>query len=79
MKRIQSACIEKTLHFQLKEDIDHAMAAAAVRSEVEHYKALLNRNRTEYRILEEITQPDDSIIVKVKMQYNNVPVGDYLN
>ncbi len=79
MKRIQSACIEKTLHFQLKEDLEHNRAAAAVKQEVAAYKETLNRHNTAYRIVEEHTEPDDSIILKIKMQYNGVPVGDYLS
>ena len=45
----------------------------------EHYKATLVRNRVKYRILEETPQSDGSIIVKVIKQYNQSPVGDYLN
>lgn len=79
MKRIKCACLEKTLHFQLKEDLDRAAAIGAVKDEVAHYKGTLERNQTKYRILEEATQPDGSVILKLKMQYNNTPVGDYLD
>ena len=79
MKRIQSACLEKTLHFQLKDDMPHAAAARAAKEEAEHYKAQLERSRTQYRILEETVQPDDSILMKVKMQYNHTPCGTYLD
>lgn len=79
MKRIQSACLEKTLHFELKEELGHAAAARAVREEVEHYKAQLERSRTRYRILQETVQPDDSVLLQVKMQYNSAPCGSYLD
>lgn len=79
MKRIQSACLEKTLHFILKDDLGHAAAANAVREEVAHYKAQLERSHTKYKILSEEVQPDDSIVVRIKMQYNNSPVGNYLD
>ena len=79
MKRIKAACIEKTLHFMLKEDLSHSAAVAAVKAEVQHYKAQLERTRTKYKILDEETQPDGSIIIKIKMQYNNTPIGDYLD
>ncbi|MCD8036839.1 MAG: hypothetical protein LUE88_05575 [Clostridiales bacterium] len=79
MKRIKAACIEKTLHFMLKEDLGHAAAVAAVKAEVEHYKAQLERTRTKYKILDEAVQDDGSIMIKIKMQYNNTPVGDYLD
>lgn len=79
MKRIQSACICQTLHFILKEELEHEFAAQQVREEVQHYKKILERNRTKFKIVEETVQPDDSIIVKVIKQYNQSPVGDYLD
>lgn len=79
MKRIKAACICQTLHFLLKEDLEHDYAVRTVRQEVEHYKAGLERNHTQYKILEEIPQVDGSVIVKVIKQYNACPVGDYLN
>ncbi len=79
MKRVKAACICQTLHFMLKEDLDHELAVRLVADEVEQYKKTLDRNRTQYRILEEAVQPDGSILVKVIKQYNSCPVGDYLN
>ena len=79
MKRIQSACICQTLHFILKEDLAHDIAARQVREEVAHYKRTLERNRTLYKIVDETTQPDGSIIIRIVKQYNQSPVGDYLN
>ena len=79
MKRIQSACLEKTLHFILKEELGHDAAAQTVRDEVKHYKAQLERSHTKYKILSEEVQADDSIIVRIKMQYNNSPIGNYLD
>ncbi len=78
MKRIKAACIEQTIHFPLKEDLGHASAARAVKDEIEHYKAQLNRSRTKYKIVEETVQPDDSIIIKIKKQYTGHNCGDYL-
>ena len=79
MKRIQAACICQTLRFLLKEDMEHEQAVKMVQEEVAHYKANLERNRTRYKILEEVPQGDGSIVVKVIKQYNACPVGDYLN
>ncbi|MCD8088098.1 MAG: hypothetical protein LUE22_05885 [Oscillospiraceae bacterium] len=79
MKRIQAACICQTLHFTLKEDLGRDYAAKLVREEVEHYKNTLDKNRTQYRIVEQTEEADGSIILKVIKQYNNSPVGDYLN
>ena len=79
MKRIRAACICQTLHFMLKEDVDHISAARLVKEDVENYKKTLERNRTQFKIVEESLQPDDSMIVKVIKQYNHSPVGDYLD
>ena len=79
MKRIQSACICQTLHFMLKEELPHDEALRQLTHEVAHYKETLERNRVTYRILEETPLEDGSIIVKVIKQYNQSPVGDYLN
>lgn len=79
MKRVKSACICQTLHFQLKEDTPKSYAKKLVKEEVEHYKQQLERSHTQYKIVDEAEQEDGSIIVKVIKQYNAAPVGDYLN
>ncbi|MGM9522567.1 MAG: hypothetical protein ACI3VB_08840 [Oscillospiraceae bacterium] len=79
LKRIKAACICQTLHFQLKEDLDHASAVNLVKEEVANYKSSLIRKHTLHKIVEETVQPDGSIIVKVKKQYNNCDAGDYLD
>ena len=79
MKRVKAACICQTLHFMQKDDVDHDRAAKWNKEEVEKYKKSLERNRTQYKILEEIEQPDGSIVIKVLKQYNNSPVGDYMD
>lgn len=78
MKRVKAACLLQTLHFQLKEDMDHDLAVKAVQDEVAHYKAQLERNRTAFRIDEETVQPDGSILIRIRKQYNAVSTGDYL-
>ena len=79
MKRVKAACICQTLHFMLKEDEPHEFAVRKVQSEVEHYKQSLQRGGTQYRILEETTQDDGSVIIKIIKQYNTSPVGEYLD
>ena len=79
MKRIQFACLAQTIHFMLKEDTDRESATALVRQEVEHYKAALDRQHTKYRVEEEQIQPDGSIVLRIKKQYNSYPCGDYLD
>lgn len=78
MKRVKAACICQTLHFMLKEDMAHDAAVSFVKQEVELYKKGLERNHTQYKITEELEQPDGSILLKVIKQYNTSPVGDYL-
>ena len=63
----------------LKEDMGQEQEVKSVIQEVEHYKQSLEKNHTQYKILEETTQPDGSIVVKIIKQYNQSPVGDYLN
>lgn len=78
MKRVKEACICQTLHFMLKEDIDHEYAVKLVMDEIEKYKASLEKSRTQYKIVSEDAQPDGSVIIKIIKQYNTSPVGDYL-
>ena len=78
MKCIKAACLMQTIHFQLKEEIGHSAAAHAVREEVAHYKAQLERSHTKYKIVEETVQPDDSIIIRIKKQYNNHSCDEYM-
>ena len=79
MKRVKAACICQTLHFMLKDDLGHDYAVKLVKEDVEKYKASLNKNRTQYKIVSEETQSDGSIMIKIIKQYNSSPVGDYLD
>jgi len=79
MKRVQAACICQTLHFLLKDDLEHESAVKLVAEEVAHYKASLERSHTRYRITGEETQPDGSVVIRILKQYNQCDVGDYLN
>ena len=75
MKRIKAACICQTVHFLLKEDIAHDLAVRQVQDEVAQYKRTLERNRTQHKIIEETTQPDGSVIIKIIKQYNQSRSG----
>lgn len=79
MKRVNAACICQTLHFMLKDGLAHSIAARQVREEVEHYKQALERNHTKHKIVDETTQEDDSVIVRIIKQYNQSPAGNYLD
>lgn len=79
MKRVKAACICQTLHFILKEDVEHDYAVKLVKDEVDRYKKTLDRNRTQYKIVDEAEQPDGSVMMKIIKQYNSSPVGSYLD
>lgn len=79
MKRINAACLEQTIHFQLKDGISSELAKQQVRQEYESYKGQMDRHKTQYKIIEETAQPDGSLIVKIKKQNNAQPVGNYLD
>lgn len=79
MKRIKAACLEQTIHFQLKDGISPEQAKQQVRQEYESYKAQMDQHRTQYKIIEETEQPDGSLIIQIKKQNNTQPVGGYLD
>ena len=79
MKRIQQACICQTLHFSLKDDFPKSQAAKQLEWEVQHYKDSLIKNHVAHKILEEKTLDDGSVVLKLIKQYNQSPVGDYLD
>ncbi len=79
MKRVKAACICQTLHFMLKDDLGHDYAVKLVKDEVAKYKASLDKNRTKHKIVSEETQADGSILIRIIKQYNECPVGDYLD
>ena len=78
MKRIQYACLEQTIHFEPKADTELSGAAAAVKREVEGYKSALERKKLRYKIEEENTLPDGSVVLKIKRQCGAYDPGDYL-
>lgn len=78
MKRIKSACLLQTVHFQLKEDVPHDIAVRSVHEEVEHYKAQLTRNHTRYQIIDESEQPDGSVMLRLRKQYNSYNCDEYM-
>ncbi len=63
----------------LKEDAPHDRAVKQVEQEIELYIKTLERNRTQYKIVEQNVQSDGSVIMKIIKQYNASPVGDYLD
>lgn len=51
---------------------------ALVQEEVAAYKKRLDSSNVKYRIMSEEPQADGSVILMIKKQYNQSPVGDYL-
>lgn len=79
MKRIQSACLSQTIHFQQKEPMSKELAAQANRMEFERYQSQMSRSYTKYKIVEETVLPDGTLEVKLKKQYNSYEVGSYFD
>ena len=50
MKRIQTACLHQTIHFQLKDNVPAEIAQRLVREEEKEYQENLNRRGVPYRI-----------------------------
>lgn len=65
MKRIISACLEQTVRFETAEEFSAFTSA-------------MNRKETKYKILENASQSDGSVIVKLKKQYNHYDTGSYM-
>lgn len=73
MKRIKSAAILQTLVFSQKEEagLTPEQAAKLNQAEFEHYKLSLERTRTRHQNTDVQHQPNGSIIVQVRKQYNS--------
>lgn len=82
MRRVKSACIFKTLVFSQKPDcgLSRDEQLKCNRDEVESYKTKMTLKHIRYRITEEVEQPDGSIVLKLRRQYNEtVGPGEYLD
>lgn len=82
MKRVQSACILQTLVFSQKDAqyLSAEKVTALNKEEFEKYKASLNKNGIKFQINRESVQPDGSVIVHVRKQFNRkTDVSEYFN
>lgn len=79
MKRVKAACICQTLLFLPKEGASGPLAADLVLQEVALYKKRLEQNCTQYKIIREARQDDGSVLLDIVKQYNDCPVGRYLD
>jgi len=78
MKRIKSACLIQKIHFLLKDDFGHDAAVREAKEELEHYKKTLERNHTSFEITDEAEQPDGSIMLTIKKQYNGYDSSEFI-
>lgn len=79
MKRIQTACLHQTIHFQLKDNVPAEIAQRLVQEEEKEYQENLNRRGVLYRIWNREVLPDGSIRIRITRQLNDYPIGDFLN
>ena len=79
MKRIKAACLLQTICFLPKDGFPSEYSKQQVQKDYETYKSTMDRRGTKYKILEEHVQADGSIIVKLKKQNNQQPIGDYFD
>lgn len=79
MKRVKAACICQTLQFLYKDGLEPETGRRLSQEEASHYKKELERSHVKYRILEERVLENGVVELKVMKQYNQSPVGDYLD
>lgn len=79
MKRIKSACLEQTIHFELSDKLPHDEAVAAAEKEAELYKRDLTRKGVPYRVDREETLADGTRLLVIRKQYNSYSTGAYLD
>jgi len=79
MKRVKAACLMQTLRFQIKPELSREEGERLVRDEVERYQRQLERRGVKYVIDEMIAEPDGSATLRLRKQYINNPVGNYLD
>lgn len=72
MRRIVSACLLQTMRFDVTHDADP-------KRDYEIYCNKLKKEGTKLFIEETRTEPDGSLIVKIKKQYNSYKTDGYLD
>ena len=82
MKRVKSGCIFQTLIFVQKKEygLSKEQQLQYNRTELEKYKAELEKNKIRYQITYTEEQNDGSIIICVRKQINDkTDVSEYFN
>ena len=75
MKRVIEACLYQTLGFILDPTLPVLEAKAKVLLEVNNYKEFIKPESVQ--ILDEISNNDGSVIIKLRKKVSNYPVGSY--
>lgn len=71
MRRILTACLLQTMRFDTVKDAD-------ARSDYQNYCERLKKSGTKFQIEEEKTEPDGSIVIKIRKQYNSYKTDGYM-
>ncbi|PNV60428.1 protein pyrBI [Clostridium sp. chh4-2] len=71
MRRILSACLLQTIKFDAAND-------ANPQQEYSIYCERMKKNNTSFSIEETTTEPDGSLIIKIKKQYNSYKTDGYM-
>lgn len=80
MKRVKAACILQTLVFSQKDDcgMSREQQLKVNHDDVNRYKAIMDKTRVRYQITDETDQPDGSVVIRVRKQYNEkADVSEY--
>lgn len=64
MKRIVSACLEQTQHFESETDC-------------QSYLRTLQRKHIKYKLLEKGMEQGGNVFIRIQREYNGYPIGDY--
>ncbi|MDO4329834.1 MAG: protein pyrBI [Lachnospiraceae bacterium] len=72
MRRILTACLLQTMRFDTVKD-------ANARKDYEDYCERLKKSGTKFVVEEEKEEPDGSIVIKVKKQYNSYRTDGYID
>lgn len=72
MRRIMSACLLQTMRFD-------TMNNANPEQELECFCQKMNRNKTQYVIVDKKKEPDGSLVVRLKKQYNTYKTTGYMD
>lgn len=73
MKRVQAACILQTLVFSQKPELMYTREQALKfnNTEIDNYKANLEKSKTKYQIVDRQELENGSIVIRVRKQYSD--------